>query len=196
MVDFYDEQLLRRCGVNESGLWSMSRGFAKSADEYKARLAAADEPRMGDLDGRGHLSEQRLAEFCAYSARTAVDQANYMAKAFAIDDVKTRINAYFQRVRLDLKPESAHLFLHVFAMGTMERMEAGRVAGLAERTARDVLTALLAEGLMRSDTPKGRVRVGFPLHAVGYLFPNLYPAGSSDALPPSPSTPNSTGVLT
>ena len=35
------------------GLWSPLRGFARSTDRYYALLAAADEPRRGDLDGRG-----------------------------------------------------------------------------------------------------------------------------------------------
>ena len=41
-----------------NGLWSPLRGFARSVDQYYARLADADSPRRGDLDGRGNLSEQ------------------------------------------------------------------------------------------------------------------------------------------
>jgi len=33
-------------------MWSPLRGFARSVDRYYALLAAADEPRRGDLDGR------------------------------------------------------------------------------------------------------------------------------------------------
>ncbi len=39
-----------------SGLWSPLRGFARSADQYKQLLQAADEHRRGDLDGRGNLT--------------------------------------------------------------------------------------------------------------------------------------------
>ena len=42
------------------GLWSANRGLARRRDEYYARLAVADEPRRGDLDGRGNLSEEGL----------------------------------------------------------------------------------------------------------------------------------------
>ncbi len=177
------DAMLRACGVNGSGLWSMSRGFAKTADEYKALLAGADEPRMGDLDGRGNLSEKRLAQFIEYALRRASDQADYMGSMFALENFRARVEGYFNRVRFDLKPESAHLFLHAFGLGAFERGEAGRITGLSERVARDVLGQLLAEGFLLSDSPKGKVRVGFPVHALGSLLPNLYPAGDVDVSP-------------
>lgn len=177
------DAMLRACGVNGAGLWSMSRGFAKSADEYRAQLDRADEPRMGDLDGRGNLSEKRLAEFIEYALQTAIDQARYMGSMFALENFQSRVDGYFHRVRFDLKPESAHLFLHAFRLGSIERGEAARITGLAERSARDVLMQLVSEGLLLSDTPKGKVRVGFPVHALGSLLPNLYPAGDVDITP-------------
>jgi Fic family protein len=174
------DAMLRACGVNGACLWSMSRGFAKTADEYKAKLAGADQPRMGDLDGRGNLSEKRLAEFCEYAMQTAIDQAKFMSRMFALDNFRFRAEHFFQKVRFDLKPESVHLFLHAFTNGEFERMEASRLTGLPERTARNVLNALVAEGFLVSDTPRGKVRVGFPMHALGSLLPNLYPAGDLD----------------
>jgi len=48
-----------------NGLWSPLRGFARSHDVYYAHLAAADEARAGDLDGRGNLSERALCEWMA-----------------------------------------------------------------------------------------------------------------------------------
>lgn len=177
------DAMLRECGVNGACLWSMSRGFAKTAEEYKAKLAAADQPRMGDLDGRGNLSEKRLAEFCEYAIQTAIDQAKFMARMFALENFRFRAENFFRKVRFDLKPESAYLFLHAFCTGEFERMEAGRLTGLPERTARDVLNALVLEGFLVSDTPRGKVRVGFPMHALGSLLPNLYPAGDLDVDP-------------
>jgi Fic family protein len=177
------DAMLRQCGVNGTCLWSMSRGFAKTSEDYKAKLAGADQPRMGDLDGRGNLSEKRLAEFCEYAMRTAVDQATFMARMFSLDNFKFRAENYFQKVRFDLKPESAYLFIHAFSNGEIERMEAGRITGLAERTARDVLNTLVLEGFLVSDSPRGKVRVGFPMHALGSLLPNLYPAGDLDLDP-------------
>jgi Fic family protein len=166
------DAMLRACRLNRASLWSMSRGFAKTSDEYKAALARADEHRMGDLDGRGNLSERGLAEFCTYALRTAIDQAAFMGRMFDLE-----------QFRFDLKPESAYLYLQAFRMGEIERGEAGRITGLPERTARNVLGALLSEGLLLSDSPKGKIRAGFPVHALGSLLPNLYPAGDVDIVP-------------
>lgn len=178
------DAMLRQCGVNGAALWSMSRGFAKSNVMYKQQMALADSPRQGDLDGRGNLSEKCLADYCAYALQTGLDQARFMASMFDLNAFKGRVEAYFQRVRFDLKPESAFLYLQAFAMGEVERMSAGRLTGLKERTARDVVSQLTAEGFLVSDTPKGKLRVGFPVHALGSLLPNLYPAGDVDFLPP------------
>jgi Fic family protein len=51
--------MLKELGIG-STLWSVSRGLARSIADYKANLMAADEPRQGDLDGRGNLSRKNL----------------------------------------------------------------------------------------------------------------------------------------
>lgn len=177
------DAMMRQIGVNQFGLWSFSRGLAKSAEQYKTALAGADQPRHGALDGRGNLSERKLAEFCRYMATTAIDQARYMAQMFDLPLLERRCQHYFRNVRGmpgDLKPESANLYLHAMTQGEFDRMEAGLITGLPERTARDVLRAMLDEGFLRSDSPRGSIKVAFPVHALGTLFPNLYPAGDLD----------------
>jgi hypothetical protein len=64
---------------------------------------------------------------------------------------------------------------HLFAAGPVARGEFVQLTGLGERTGRKALTALLADGLLVSDTPKGEVRLGLPLDALNLLMPNLYP---------------------
>ncbi|MDD2664456.1 MAG: Fic family protein [Dechloromonas sp.] len=175
------DAMLRACGINGASLWSMSRGFAKTQAAYKAALAEADRSRMGDLDGRGTLSEKRLHDFCDYAIRTAIDQARFMEGILDLDRIAQRSEAYFTRVRFDIKGREAHeLFMRAFVHGEIERGEAARITGLSERSARTLLGTLLDEGFLESDTPKGKVRAGFPLHALGSLLPNLYPAGDLD----------------
>lgn len=172
------DAMLRSCGVNLTGVWSMSRGFAKSQTAYKNALAGADAPRQGDYDGRGNLSEKKLVEWCAYSMQTAKDQASYMGELFGIDTLRKRIDQFFQVVRLDLKPESANLLMHAIVVGEFDRMQAGRLTGMSERTARQVLANLVKEKFLVSDSPKGRVRAGFPLASLEYIFPSLYPVNN------------------
>jgi DNA-binding IclR family transcriptional regulator len=65
-------------------------------------------------------------------------------------------------------------------MGAFERGEAAHLTCIPERTARNILSQLVREGFLVSDTPKGKVYAGFPAHALGSLLPNLYPAGDVD----------------
>lgn len=46
-----------------------------------------------------------------------------------------------------------------------------------------MLGQLVNEGFLLSDTPKGKVRAGVPVHALGSLLPNLYPAGDVGITP-------------
>ena len=76
-----------------NGLWSPLRGFARTHDTYYARLAAADEPRAGDLDGRGNLSEQALIDWTAYVLELCLDQVRFMAGLLDLGRMKDRIAA-------------------------------------------------------------------------------------------------------
>src|ERR1019366_8555223 len=49
--------------LDTGAVWSVARGLARSVQEYKRLLSNCDAPRRNDLDGRGALSEEALAEF-------------------------------------------------------------------------------------------------------------------------------------
>ena len=51
-----------------------------------------------------------------------------------------------------------------------------------DRTARRLIGELLSQGLLLSDSPKGLLRLGLPLHAVAYYFPRLFPEGIEETL--------------
>ena len=63
----------------------------------------------------------------------------------------------------------------------LERGEFKAMTGLGERTAAKALAALLKRGLLRSDTPQGKVRFALPLHALRFYFPALWPEAEADA---------------
>jgi hypothetical protein len=70
---------------------------------------------------------------------------------------------------------------YLFLSGTeIDRGEFKRMTGLGERTAVNLLTALVRRGLLRSDSPQGRVRFGLPLHALRFYFPALWPEAEAD----------------
>ena len=76
-------------------------------------------------------------------------------------------------IRRELKAESVALLKQTLQRGELPRGEAARVTGLKERSARDLLGALVADGILGSDTPKGPVSLRFPLDAIEVLFPSL-----------------------
>ena len=75
-----------------------------------------------------------------------------------------------------LKPESRFVLREVLQRGELQRGDIPRVSGLKERTARDLLSNLINDGILASETPKGPVSLRFPVKALDTLFPKLYPA--------------------
>jgi Fic family protein len=165
-----------KAGIGAHGLWSVSRGLARgleSRGDYNRMMDYADMPRQGDLDGRGNLSRQALNEFTAWFLKVCLDQIGFMSGLFALDTVVERLKIYV--ARRELKHGAFVLLEQILQRGELPRGEAARVTGLKERTARDLLGSLVADGIIGSDTPKGHVSLRFPLDAVEILFPSLFP---------------------
>ena len=176
VVRLFSHAWLLDTGIGSS-LWSVSRGLARNVDEYKARLMAADSPRRGDLDGRGTLSQEELLKFCNFFLQTAIDQIEFMAKLLDTDNFLTRLKIHInEEVELKRLPKGSYnLLREAWLAGEFKRSRAEEITGYKERAARDVLKALVEQGYLVSDTPKGPVRLGFPIDAVERWFPRLYP---------------------
>ena len=159
------------------GLWSLSRGLARRRAEYYERLAGADAPRRGDLDGRGNLSLDGLVKWCRFFLEVCLDQVTFMTKLLDLDGIKKRLGALVT-IR-ELKVEVALPLHHLFAAGPLTRGEFKQLTGLGDRTAQAQLAVLLKSGLLESSSPLGPVRIGFPLDALQYLFPDLYPEAAT-----------------
>jgi Fic family protein len=185
VMRLFTDAYLHQAGLEGCGLWTISRGLARNIPGYKAHLANADRQRQGDYDGRGNLSMSGLRQFCEFFLRNALDQAEYMSGMLRLDALAGRINGYVDlrmrglvagaesQVKLD---QQATAILHaVLLHGELSRGEAGRASGFAERKAGLIIKQLLDEGLLRSDTQKGAVRLGFPAYALPYIFPDLIP---------------------
>jgi Fic family protein len=168
-----------------SGLWSVNRGLARNREAYYMHLSNADMPRHGDLDGRGNLSERMLVKWCEFFIETCEDQVSFMSRMLNLGDFRKRLEALVL-VRSathgvsEYRSEIVIALHHVFAAGPVSRGDFIQLTGLAERTGRRVLSRLIADGLLVSDSPKGEVRLGLPIDALGVLFPNLYVEASTD----------------
>jgi Fic family protein len=165
-----------------AGLWSMSRGLARNRDAYYEMLDAADNHRQGDLDGRGNLSEKLLGEWCDWFIAVADDQVRFMRKMLNLDEMKSRIIALVTfRSQFDkgIRAEAALPLFHLFLAGPTPRGEFQQMTGLGERTARALLSRLLDTGLVTSKGHTAPVQMAFPLDALQFLLPDLYPEAST-----------------
>ncbi|MEA3465691.1 MAG: Fic family protein [Thermodesulfobacteriota bacterium] len=168
------------------GLWNVSRGLARDREAYMKMLAQADRRRQSDYDGRGALSEQCLVDFCEYFLDVCIDQIGYMANLLDLDNLLDRIEGYvkMRNAKLissplpvkypSLKLEAAKMLQQVLLRGEMSRGDVAAASGLS-RAGRTILNQLVDEGILKSDMPKGSVRLAFPIHMASHLFRGLYP---------------------
>ncbi len=168
--------MLLRLGVGSS-VWSVARGLARNVERYKSGLMLADEPRHGDLDGRGALSEMRLHEFCEFFLETCIDQVNFMESLLQPSELLRRMKLHVDdEVSAQRLPRgSLALLREALLAGEMDRGRAADLTGYQERRGREILAGLLKSGLLVSQGPRAPVRLGFPVDVAERWFPRLYP---------------------
>jgi Fic family protein len=167
--------MVLRAGIGGGGLWSISRGLARGLrerGEYKRAMDDADSPRRGDLDGRGNLSKAALVDFSEWFMKVMLDQIRFSRAVFRLDGIEERYKDLL--VHLRLEPRAIDLVAAVFRFGQMERGQAASVLRVPERTARATVSKLNHFGFLKSETPKGPLRVAFPIEYREKLFPNLF----------------------
>jgi Fic family protein len=186
----FTDAFFHRIELSGYGLWNVSRGLARRNNDYKRFLDAADFPREGDLDGRGNLSNRTLMEFCKFFLEVCVDQAEYMTSMLRLRDFLPRLENYVKRradgsivdekgrVAEPLHARAGLVLREAAIIGELPRSKVIEIVDMSERSGRSLLKSLLEEGLLIpvSDWHRSPVRLGFPPHAAGYWFPNLFPA--------------------
>jgi len=176
VVRLQSHALLLRNGVGSS-VWSVARGLARRAGDYKRALAAADANRQGDFDGRGARSAAGLDAFCGFFLQTCIDQVEFMDSLLQPGELLRRMKLYTddEEAAGRLPPRSMSLLREALLMGEIARGKAPEITGYQERRAREILATLLQKGLLVSKGPRAPVRLGFPLDVVERWFPRLYP---------------------
>src|SRR6185437_1948503 len=112
--------------------WSLSRGLARNRKEYYQQLSNADQKRSTSnaADGRGHLSERALWDFCEFTLRVMADQIAFMEQLLDLDGLERRIEHYVRVVDTQAAPESDRVFLllrEALLRGEFPRGEAARI---------------------------------------------------------------------
>jgi Fic family protein len=171
----FSHALLREMNVG-SELWAVSRGLARRVAEYKANLQTADEPRRGDLDGRGNLTMAGLVGFCNFFLTTCVDQIDFMAGLLEPEELLRRMEIWTEEETRAkrLAKGSWPLLREAVMAGEFARGSAPALTGYEERQARTVLNTLIEKGYLVSPTSRSPVKLGFPIAVVDRWFPRLY----------------------
>jgi Fic family protein len=168
--------MLKELGIG-SMLWSVSRGLARSVADYKANLMAADEPRQGDLDGRGNLSRKNLIEFCEYFLSTCLDQVRFMDQLLAPVSLNDRIqHQILEEERKGVLASGAHKLMRAaLEQGAVSRGDVPSIVQASERTGQRVTRSLIENGYLSSEGHTGDLNFVIPPVARDRWFPALYP---------------------
>jgi Fic family protein len=167
--------------LDTGGVWSVARGLARNVASYKGHLAACDQTRRNDLDGRGNLSEEALVEFTRFFLSTCLDQVTFMEGLMQPDSLRARILLWTEEeIRLDgLPPKSSAILEAMLYRGKLPRGDAAGIVGTGDRQARRVISALIERGVLVSDSSRAPLRLAFPATLASRWMPGLFPDRSA-----------------
>ena len=167
--------------LDTAAVWSIARGLARNVNEYKGHLAACDLPRRNDLDGRGNLSEENLAAFTKFFLSVCLDQVKFMEGLMQPDQLRTRILTWAdEEVRRNKLPPKANNILEALLYrGELPRGDAAAIVGTGERQARRVVSALIDQGVVTSESTRAPLRLAFPATLASRWMPGLFPERAS-----------------
>jgi Fic family protein len=163
--------------LDSGGVWSIARGLARSESDYQSRLQDCDAERRNDLDGRGNLSEEALAEFTRFFLSTCIDQVNFMEGLVQPERMRDRILIWAEEeIRAGaLPPRSGAVLEAVLFRGELLRGEVETLLGTGERQARRVTSALIEREVLASESTRAPLRLTFPARLAPRWMPGLFP---------------------
>lgn len=180
VVRLYSDSSFMYEKIDASGLWSISRGLARTKETYREKLANADLGRYNDYDGRGNLSNKMLVEFCIYFLTTAIDQIDYMYKMIDTESMIGRIERFADLMvaKNKLKIEAKYILTDVFLKGKISKKEAMRITKTSDKTLKALVDSLVELGLITTKM-EGVEMIYYVNYSIKFsplLFPGLYPS--------------------
>jgi len=166
-----------RDALDTAGIWSIARGLARQEARYKQHLVACDQPRRGELDGRGSRSGAALADFTEFFLQTCIDQVAFMERLVQPARLRERIRLWVEEeVRTDgLPPQSGKVLETLLYRGELPRGEVADIVGTGDRQARRIVSALFKAGVLQSNSTRAPLRIAFPATLAGRWLPGLFP---------------------
>lgn len=168
--------------LDTGALWSVARGLARNVAAYKAHLAACDQPRRNDMDGRGTLSEETLAGFVGFFFGICIDQVDFMEGLIQPDKLRVRIALWAEEeIRLGNLPAKAKDVLEALQYrGELPRSDLAEIVGTGDRQARRVVSSLTDYGVITSESSRAPIRLAFPAALASRWMPGLFPDKGAD----------------
>ncbi|MGY2843774.1 Fic family protein [Bradyrhizobium sp. USDA 4509] len=133
--------------------------------------------RRNDLDGRGTLSEEALAEFAIFFLQTCIDPVTFMQGLVQSDHLRNRILIWAEEeTRADRLPQKSGAILEaILFRGELPRGDAAALLQTSERSARRVTSALLEAEILTSESPRAPLHLAFPARLASRWMPGLFP---------------------
>ena len=168
--------------LDTGGVWSVSRGLARDENSYKRHLMACDAPRRNDLDGRGHLSEEALAEFTRYFLETCIDQIKFMNSLVQPERLRNRILSWVESESQagKLSTKSGTVLEAILYRRELPRGEVAGIIGTGERQASRVISALVEKEAVTSESARAPLRLAFSARLASQWMPGLFPERFSE----------------
>jgi Fic family protein len=163
--------------LDTGGIWSIARGLARNESSYKSQLMACDLERRNDLDGRGHLSEETLADFTKFFLQICIDQVRFMEELVQPQRLRNRILIWAEEeIRANaLPPKSGAVLEAILYRGELPRGEIAALLGTSDRQARRVTSALIEREVITSESPRAPLHLAFPATLASRWMPGLFP---------------------
>ncbi len=179
VIRLFSALYLAFIGINQSNLWSLSRGFSRNKQWYMTNLQSADSPAE---DGKS-FDAAFFADYCHYFLEVCLDQIRFMDNILGLQKIDARIDGYIRdrdkRRGADnpLDPRAGKLLKSLFLQGKISRGDARSAMGMADKSdrhARRIVSQLVSEGLVASESHRAGLKIGFPTHVLRYYFPDLF----------------------
>lgn len=163
--------------LDTGGVWSIARGLARNVEDYKAHLNNCDLPRRNDLDGRGTLSEESLAEFQKFFLNICIDQVDFMEELMQPRKLRARAKVWCEEEISsgDLPERSGRVIGALLDRGELSRAEVPDILGVSKRSSQRITRALLDKGIITSESTRARFELAFPATLAARWLPGLFP---------------------
>ena len=166
-----------REALDTGGVWSVARGLARNVEDYKAHLNNCDLPKRNDLDGRGNLSEESLAEFQKFFLGICIDQVAFMEELMQPSKLRARAKVWCEEEMSsgDLPAGSDRIIMALLDRGELNRGEVPGILGLSERSSQRITRAIQDKGIMVSESTRAPFYLAFSAALSGRWLPGLFP---------------------